>query len=237
MQRQLIAGYIEGFLQREHAGPEHLEELVATLRKLSNNEDANSAQVLRDSIEALTRAAELRETNASKHGEQAGRYAELIGKALGMASEELNDLTFVARVHDVGKIFVPDRILNKAGALTEDEFRVVKTHAATGAEVVAALPNSDVFRAAVEHHHETFDGSGYPDGLRGEEIPLWSRILAVADAFANMTADRSFAPAKTSEQALQELEKMSGTRYDGMLVRILARQLKAEKASSFGPDR
>ena len=237
MQRQLIAGYIEGFLQREHAGPEHLEELVATLRKLSNNEDANSAQVLRDSIEALTRAAELRETNASKHGEQAGRYAELIDKALGMASAELNDLTFVARVHDVGKIFVPDRILNKAGALTEDEFRVVKTHAATGAEVVAALPNSDVFRAAVEHHHETFDGSGYPDGLRGEEIPLWSRILAVADAFANMTADRSFAPAKTSEQALQELEKMSGTRYDGMLVRILARQLKAEKASSFGPDR
>ena len=161
----------------------------------------------------------------------------MIGKALGLPPEELSDLTFVARVHDVGKIFVPDLILTKSGALTEEEFRLVKAHASTGAEVVGALPNSDKLRAAVAHHHETFDGSGYPTGLRGEEIPLWSRILAVADAFANMTAERSFAPAKTSEQALQELEKMSGTRYDGMLVRILARQLKAEKASSWGTER
>jgi HD-GYP domain-containing protein (c-di-GMP phosphodiesterase class II) len=83
---------------------------------------------------------------------------------------------------------------------------------------------------AIEHHHEAFDGSGYPHGLRGEEIPLWARILAVADAYVNMTTDRSFAPAKNNEQAVAELEKLSGVRYDGMLVRILARELKSERA-------
>jgi HD-GYP domain-containing protein (c-di-GMP phosphodiesterase class II) len=96
------------------------------------------------------------------------------------------------------------------------------------------VPGSEKLQKAVEHHHEAFDGSGYPGGLRGEQIPLWARIMAIADAFANMTTERSFAPAKTSEQALAEVEKLSGTRYDGMLVRILLRELKAERASSMG---
>ncbi len=87
---------------------------------------------------------------------------------------------------------------------------------------------------AVDHHHEAFDGSGYPDGLHGEQIPLWARILALADAYVNMTTERSFAAAKTSEQALAELEKLSGTRYDGMLVRVLLRQLKTGKTPSLG---
>jgi len=86
----------------------------------------------------------------------------------------------------------------------------------------------------VEHHHEAFDGTGYPAGLRGEQIPLLARILGLADAFANMTSERSFAPAKSIDQALIELEKLSGTRYDGMLVRLLIRQLKTEKAPTFG---
>jgi HD-GYP domain-containing protein (c-di-GMP phosphodiesterase class II) len=103
-----------------------------------------------------------------------------------------------------------------------------------GAEILATVPGSEKLQKAVEHHHEAFDGSGYPDGLRGEQIPLWARIMAIADAFANMTTERSFAPAKTSEQALAEVEKLSGTRYDGMLVRILLRELKAERASSMG---
>jgi HD-GYP domain-containing protein (c-di-GMP phosphodiesterase class II) len=103
-----------------------------------------------------------------------------------------------------------------------------------GAEVLRAIPNSPSLQQAVEAHHEAFDGSGYPIGLRGEKIPLWGRILAVADAYVNMTSDRSFAPAKTHEQALVELERLSGTRFDGMIVRLFARQLKTEKVSSLG---
>ena len=232
VQRQLISGYIEGFLQREHTGPEHLEELLNTLRKLSGGDDDYDAHVLRESIEALTRAAELRELNGGGHGEAVARYSEILGRALGMSAEETADLVYAARVHDVGKIFIPERILNKAGPLTEKEFFLVKMHAGVGGEILATLPGNDMMQKAVEHHHEAFDGSGYPAGLRGEQIPLWARIISIADAYVNLVTDRSFVLAKTSDQAVAELEKLSGTRYDGMLVRILLRELKHERSSS-----
>jgi diguanylate cyclase (GGDEF)-like protein len=233
-QKQLISSYIEGFLQREHTGPEHLEELVSTLRKLGSEDEDNGLEVLREAIEALTRAAEVREAHNSGHGEMTARYCEIVGRALRMPPEEIDDLSYAARVHDVGKLFVPERILNKPGPLSEKEFYLVKVHTRVGAEIVATLPDSEKLQKAIEHHHEAFDGSGYPAGLKGEEIPQWARILSIADAYVNMTTDRSFAPAKSVEQALTELANLSGTRYDGMLVRILARELKDEKATWTG---
>jgi HD-GYP domain-containing protein (c-di-GMP phosphodiesterase class II) len=231
MQRQLIAGYIEGFLHREHAGLEHLEEMITTLQKLCGGEKGLNVDMLRDSIESLTHAAEARELNAAGHGEMVSRYAEIIGRAIGMTPDQVADLQYAARVHDVGKIFVPERILNKLHPLSDDEFYFVKLHTRVGAEIVGTLPHSEALREAIAHHHEAFDGSGYPGGLRGEQIPLWGRILLIADSYVNMTTDRSYGPAKTSEQALTDLEKMSGTRYDGMLVRILIRELRAERTS------
>jgi diguanylate cyclase (GGDEF)-like protein len=231
VQRQQVSAYIEGFLQREHTGPEHLEELLTTLRKLSRSEpdQANdNAQVLREAIEALTHAAEMREVNGAGHGDLVSRYSQLLGRALGLEAEEVDDLAYAARVHDVGKVFVPDAILNKNGPLTEDEFYLMKYHAHMGAEILSTIPGGEILQKALEHHHEAFDGSGYPQGLRGEQIPLWARILAVADAYVNMTSDHPFATARTAEQALSELEKGSGTRYDGMLVRLLSRQMKSE---------
>ncbi|HYL11453.1 MAG TPA: diguanylate cyclase [Terriglobales bacterium] len=231
VQRQLISGYIEGFLQREHTGPEYLEELVTTLKKLSGGDDCN-VPVLREAVENVNRAAETREVQASGHSDAVSRYSEVIGRALGMGPEELADLVYAARVHDIGKIFVPEKILNKTGPLTEDEFYQIKAHPRVGAEIIGTIPGSERMLKAIEHHHEALDGSGYPSGLRGEQIPLWARIIGLADAYANMTSDRAFAPAKTHEQALAELEHLSGVRYDGMLVRLLIRQLKTEKASS-----
>jgi diguanylate cyclase (GGDEF)-like protein len=231
MQRQMIAGYIEGFLHREHTGLEHLEELIATLKKLCGGEKNLNVDLLRDSIESLTHAAEARELNAGGHGEMTSRYAEVLGRAISMAPDQLADLQFVARIHDVGKIFVPERVLNKMHPLSDDEFYLLKSHTRIGSEIIATLPRSEALAEAIAHHHEAFDGSGYPNGLRGEQIPLWSRIILIADAYANMTTERSFGPAKSSEQALAELEKLSGVRYDGMLVRILIRELRAERAS------
>src|SRR5882762_170960 len=230
-QRQQISSYIEGFLQREQTGPDDLEELVATLRKLCGGEEDCNVQVLKESIEALTRAAESREFHASGHGDMVGRYADLIGRALALPPDEIVELLYAARVHDVGKLFVPERIVTKPGPLTDEEYARMKAHARTGAEIVATIPGSLMLQKAVEHHHEAFDGTGYPNGLRGEQIPLWARILGLADAYVNMTTERSFASAKTTEQTLAELENMSGTRYDGMLVRVLIRQLKTGKAS------
>jgi diguanylate cyclase (GGDEF)-like protein len=231
--RQLVSGYIEGFLQREHTGPEHLEELVTTLRKLCGLGEEDDRHALKEAIEALSRAAELRELHAGGHGEQCGHYAGMIARGLNLPPEELQDVEFAARVHDVGKLFISERILNKAGPLTEDEFYVVKMHPQVGSEVLGIIPDGVRLQQAVEFHHEAFDGSGYPGGLKGEDIPLWARIVAVVDAYVNMTSDRSFAPAKSHEQAITELERLSGTRFDGMIVRLFARQLKLEKASSF----
>ncbi len=233
-QRQQISGYIEGFLQRQHTGPEHLDELVTTLKKLCGGEGGCNVPMLKESIESLTQTAELREMNGPGHGEKVAHYAEVIARALGFPAEDIASLAFAARVHDVGKIFIPERILSKAGPLTEDEFSLVKMHAHVGAEIVGIIPGSEKLREAIKSHHEAFDGSGYPAGLRGEEIPLWARILSIADAYGNMTTERSFAFAKNSDQALAELGKLSGIRYDGMLVRILLREIKAEKTSSLG---
>ncbi len=234
VQRKLISAYIEGFLQREHNNPEDLEELVSTFRKLCGRDEESDRSVLRESIEALTRAAELREVNADGHGEKCAHYAGLIGRGLHLEPQQVEELTFAARVHDVGKLFVPERILNKSGALTDDELKAVQNHPQLGAEVLRTIPANQHIEQAIESHHEAFDGSGYPCGLQGEAIPLWGRIIAVADAYVNMTSDRSFAPAKTHEQAIAELEAMSGTRYDGMIVRLLARQLKGERATLGG---
>ena len=232
VQRQLVSGYIEGFLQREHNGPEHLEELVTTLRKLFGRENGGDHRAMKEAVEALTRAAELREHNASGHGEQCGHYAGMIARGLNLSPEEVDEATFAGRVHDLGKLFIPDRVLNKPGTLSEDELAIIKSHPRVGAEVLRALPEKERAAQAVESHHEAFDGSGYPLGLKGENIPLFGRIVAVADAYINMTSDRSFAPPKTDEQALAELGKLSGTRFDGMIVRLFARLLKMERAST-----
>jgi diguanylate cyclase (GGDEF)-like protein len=229
-QRQLVSGYIEGFLQRERTGPEQVDELVSTLRKLSVASEPRNLPLLRDSIEALARAAEARELSALGHGEAVAQYAEMMARALGFAVEDIRELGFAGRVHDVGKFFVPERVLNKQSSLTEDEFLTLRMHPHWGGEILSTLPNSERIQKAIEFHHEQVAGGGYPSGLRGEEIPLWARIIAVADGYVNLTCDRSLARGKTSEQAIGELEKLTGVKYDGMLVRILARELKTERS-------
>src|SRR5271165_7061439 len=231
-QRQQISAYIEGFLQREHNGPEHLEELGSMLVKYCGGEEDCNVPLLKESIEVLSRAAESRELRTSGHGDLVARYAEVIAKALHLPAEETSDLVYAARIHDVGKIFVPERILNKPGPLTDDEFFLVRMHARVGAEIASILPNSGMIRQAIEHHHERFDGTGYPEGAKGEQIPQWARIIALADAYANMLTEQSIAAPRTPEQALDELSKMSGTGFDGMLVRLLLRELKSERTSS-----
>src|SRR5271165_3115902 len=231
-QRQQISAYIEGFLQRERTGPVDVEELTSTLQKLCTSDEGCNVPILKESIESLSRAAESRELRTAGHGDLVARYTEVIARALGLSSEETADLVYAARVHDVGKIFVAERILNKPGPLTDDEFLQVRMHAHVGAGIVGTIPHSAMMREAVEHHHQRFDGSGYPDGLKGEEIPLWARIIALTDAYANMVTEQSISAARTPDQALDELAQMSGTRFDGMLVRVFLRALKSERSSS-----
>jgi len=203
-----------------------------TLYKLCGGDQDCQVPLLKEAIESLSRAAESRELQASGHGDLVARYSEVIARALGLSAEDTADLVYAARVHDVGKIFVAERVLNKQGPLNDEEFFQIRMHAHIGAEVVGTIPHSEMMREAIEHHHQRFDGSGYPDGLRGEQIPLWARIIGLADAYANMVTEQSFSAARTPDQALEELVHMSGTRFDGMLVRLLLRGLKTERSST-----
>lgn len=228
-QRQLLTAYIEGFLQREHSGPESVQELTATLKKMCAA--AESRESLMDALFALSRASEGREVHASGLGEACAREVEALGRELGMREDELMDVVYAARVHDLGKLILPEKILCKPGPLTEDEFYLVKMHSQVGAEILSSIPDSDRLREIVKHHHERFDGTGYPDGLRGEEIPLGSRMLSVVDGYLTMMTDRPFAPRLSHPEAMAELERCSGTQFDGMLVRLFLSQLRGKRKS------
>jgi len=226
-QRELVTAYVDGFLRGESPGPEAADELVGTLKKLGS-EQGGDRQGLMQALRTLTRAAETREYSAG-HGDTVARFAEAVGHELMLTEDEMIDLVFAARVHDVGKIIIPERILNKPGPLSDDEFALMRKHVLVGAQIVDAIPGRERARLMVLHHHERFDGSGYPNGLRGEEIPLGSRIISVAEAYVDMTTERAYAAVKSQEEAIAELEAMSGVQFDGMLVRILIRQLRGEK--------
>jgi HD-GYP domain-containing protein (c-di-GMP phosphodiesterase class II) len=231
VQRQVIKAYVEGFLQREHYGPEYTAELVSTLKSFADKEAGGDREVMMDAILALNRASESRELFASGHGDQVARHTDVIARELGIQGKELDDLIFAARIHDVGKIVVPEKILNKPAMLTEDEHYLVAMHANVGAEIIDAIPDAQNIRQMVRHHHEAFDGTGYPDGLKGEEIPLHARIIAVAEAYTSMMVERSYRSARSQADAVRELESRSGSQFDGMLVRILIRQFKAERTA------
>jgi HD-GYP domain-containing protein (c-di-GMP phosphodiesterase class II) len=229
-QRQLVTAYVEGFLQREHTGPESVDELVGTLRKMCGA--VQSRKSLMEVVQTFSDASESREINGGGHGESVAQFAQALGCELGMTPEEVDDLAYAASVHDLGKLVVPERILAKAGPLSQDEYYIMKMHPAVSAEILSCIPDSESLQRTVKHHHEWLDGSGYPSGLRGEEIPLSSRVLHVVDAYVNMTTDRPFAPARTAHEAMAELERNSGTQFDGMIVRLFLLQLKGEATTS-----
>ena len=230
VKRQLISAYIEGFLHREHTGPEHVEELVATLRKLCGS-DESRVDLLKEGLETISRAAEARVMEATNHGEMVSKYASVIGAGLGLGDQEIGDLAFAARVHDIGKIFIPERMLNRADPLSKEEQVLMQLHPGLGAELVGTIPGSKLMREAIASHHERFDGAGYPERLRGQDIPVWARIIGVADAFVNLTSDCPNARAKSPDEALAELEKNSGKQFDGQLVRLLASHVRGRAAN------
>jgi HD-GYP domain-containing protein (c-di-GMP phosphodiesterase class II) len=147
--------------------------------------------------------------------------AVAIGRALGWDEEMLGMLRIAGMLHDVGKVTVPDRILCKPGRLTREEFEVIKGHSVAGAELVSRVEGLETIVPWIRHSHESYDGAGYPDGLRGEAIPLASRILLVADAFDAMTSTRPYRGAAPVDHAREELARNAGTQFDPRCVDAL----------------
>jgi hypothetical protein len=169
-------------------------------------------------LEGLARMLDARDPGTHGHSRRVARYSWMLAGRMGLAREEIDRVRCAAAVHDVGKIDTPDAILRNPAALSNAEYEIIKRHAADGARMVAAL-NDPALTAIVRHHHERLDGSGYPDGLRGEEIPLGARIVAVADTFDAITSDRAYRAARTHKEALAVLRREAGTRLDADAVR------------------
>lgn len=170
-------------------------------------------------IAALAAAIDARDTYTSGHSEQVTKYAVRMAEVMQKTETWIERLRYGALLHDVGKIGVPDSILLKPGQLTPEEFEKMKQHPVTGARIVETV--LDDVRDIIRHHHERYDGSGYPDGLRGEDIPLESRVIAVADAFDAMTSDRAYRKGMSVEQAIKILRAGRNEQWQGDIVDVL----------------
>ncbi|WNI22540.1 HD-GYP domain-containing protein [Streptomyces sp. ITFR-16] len=177
----------------------------------------------RATIRALVQAVDIKDTYTRGHSERVGRASVLIARELGMDRDRIEVLRFAGILHDVGKLGVPTRVLRKDGPLTPEERRVIELHPEYGHEIVRGIGFLGEARAAILHHHERLDGSGYPYGLAGREIPEFARVVAVADAFDAMTSTRSYRPGRPVPAAVEELKRCAGTQFDPQMVRALAR--------------
>ncbi|MBW5421511.1 HD domain-containing protein [Streptomyces sp. BG9H] len=176
-------------------------------------------------IRALVQAVDLKDKYTRGHSERVGRASVMIARELGMDDERVEVLRFAGILHDVGKLGVPTRLLRKEGPLTPQERRVIELHPEYGHEMVRGIGFLGEARAAILHHHERLDGSGYPYGLAGTQIPECARVVAVADAFDAMTSTRSYRRARPVPSALEELARCAGAQFDPEMVSALARAL------------
>ena len=169
-------------------------------------------------LSAFVKAVEARDSYTNQHSNRVGEIAILLGMELGCSKEELNILTFAGRLHDIGKIGIRDAILLKPGRLTDEEFEKIKEHPDIGADIVGQLGLWDREAQIIRHHHERFDGQGYPEGLHGVAIPFLSRILSVADAFDAMASDRAYRRKMPMETVTEIIRKGSGEQFDPRVV-------------------
>lgn len=189
-------------------------QLTESILDTENHIDSKILSV----VHALSETADSKSYFTHNHSRRVTDYCLALGKSLKLDTTEMSKLEACALLHDVGKISISDEILNKTGKLTAQEWKIVKTHPQLGATIASRIPQLSPCAEGILHHHEWYDGSGYPDGMKGNDIPLEARILAIADAVAAMTSERSYSETLTHEQAIEELKRCAGKQFDPYLV-------------------
>ncbi|HKG67205.1 MAG TPA: HD-GYP domain-containing protein [Solirubrobacteraceae bacterium] len=207
--------------RQAHARQRQLERYAADLREVFKQERAR-AQELRHSyiatVRALSNAVEARDAYTGKHAERVAAYGMELARCCGLAVEDSPQIEFGFLLHDVGKVAVPDAILFKSSSLTEEEYSLVRRHPVIGSEILRDIDFLGEGKLVVRHHHERWDGRGYPDGLEGDTIPLAARVFAVADALDALTTDRPYRPASSFADARREVLRGAGSQFDPVVV-------------------
>jgi putative nucleotidyltransferase with HDIG domain len=234
----MLDGSVWGVLNLEAPEPEAFSEADAVLVEAiaaSLGSSLHRAALVSDlertfttTLSALMSAVEAKDSYTASHEEEVAELAERVALRLGNSSTRAHGVRYAALLHDVGKVAVPSEILLKPGPLTDEEWVVMKRHAAVGGELVARIDAFAHLAPAVRASHERWDGGGYPDGLVGEDIPLAARIISACDTYEAIVTDRPYRPAGTPAQACEELRRVSGAQLDERVVEALLEELGSQ---------
>ena len=187
-----------------------------------------------ESIEAIARTIDAKDNYTNGHSIRVGHYSRLIAEELGMQGDELANLYYIALLHDIGKIGIPDAILNKPERLTDEEFAIMKSHTIKGANILKDISTIPNIVEGAKYHHEKYDGSGYPEGLKGEEIPYIARIICCADCYDAMVTKRVYKEPYSKERIIAEFEKAKGVQFDAHIADVVIKLIKEDKMNSNG---
>jgi diguanylate cyclase (GGDEF)-like protein/putative nucleotidyltransferase with HDIG domain len=238
--RDVLEAYLGVTLKRLFTtGPEAFEEIYQRLRQFTDSlpETENSGapaeqgspalpQSILDTVTSLAYAIDAKDQYTQGHSQKVSAYAALLAEALDMSEAEVDEIRLAAILHDIGKVGIPEAILNKSGPLNPEEWEIMKAHVLFGAKILEPLVPLARIREMVLHHHEFFDGSGYPNALSGNGIPLGARIITIADSFDTITSDRSYKKGRTADEALNELERCANSQFDAQLVAAFVRVMR-----------
>lgn len=169
----------------------------------------------------LAKTVDAKDKYTSGHSERAAKYAREIAKRMGLSKKEQWEIYYMGVLHDIGKIGIPDAIINKEGKLTDDEFQIIKSHPVIGAEVLENIDEIPNISIGARFHHERYDGRGYPEHKAGEDIPIQARIIGISDAYDAMTSKRSYRDPLPQEVVRSEIEKGKGTQFDPACAEIM----------------
>ncbi|HYL62050.1 MAG TPA: diguanylate cyclase [Candidatus Methylomirabilis sp.] len=242
--RDVLEAYLGVTLKRLFAtGPEAFEEIYSRLKQFTESLASTEAvtgksvssnaqgpaglpQAVLDTVTSLAFAIDAKDHYTQGHSQKVSAYAALIAESLNLSDVEIEEVRLGGVLHDIGKVAIPEQILNKNGPLNPDEWETMKSHVSFGAKILDPLTPLARIREMVLHHHEFFDGSGYPDALSAEAIPLGARIIAVADAYDTITSDRTYKKSRSSPEALAELERCANAQFDGAIVAVFVRAMR-----------
>jgi putative nucleotidyltransferase with HDIG domain len=197
------------------------DQLANALHRTKLNERLINLSI--ETVLALSKTLETRDSYSGSHSKRLAKFTERLALAYGFSVRETRELCWAALLHDIGKIGVEDQILNKPGPLDPREWEIMRTHPQVGEKIVRGLSGLEKVAPLINAHHERFDGAGYPNGLKKEEIPLGARIIAVVDSYTAMTEGRNYRQARSHDEAVLELKKYSGKMYDPEVVRTFLR--------------
>lgn len=184
-------------------------------------------QLFRSTVKAIMRAMEAKDPYTHGHSARVTQYSAAIGRELGLKGEDLGRLTLAAELHDIGKIAIKDKILLHPGKLSEEDLAIMRTHPVRGAEIIEPIKMLDYVLPGVRWHHEWVDGTGYPDGLKGDEIPLQARIIGIADTFDAMTATRAYQRGMDPDWVVEKIKGWANSRYDPEIVNAFVKAYEA----------